>query len=135
MALDEPIFWRIERRGRIVRLVRTDLAYRSLDDARGAHLELIDQISALGVDRPRCAQLVDLRAGPLRTDPAFEAAIGDLRARIFEGFTAGAVHVRTFSGKLQLHRLERSDRAYRTFDDEEEALAYLEAVLDGTLTD
>jgi len=79
--------------------------------------------------------LVDLRDGPLNTDPTFEEAIREPRARLFADLGASAVLVRTLSGKLQLHRMERTDRVYRTFDDEDEALAYLGATLDAATQD
>ena len=44
---------------------------------------------------------------------------------------AGAVLVRTLSGKIQLVRHQRQDQGYRTFDDEDEAVAFLEEALLG----
>jgi len=75
--------------------------------------------------------LIDLREGPLRNDPAFDAAVSEHRPRVFEGFHVGAVLVRTLSGKIQLSRHERVDRVYRVFDDEAEVLAFLRDTLDG----
>lgn len=129
MLADDNTYWRVEQQGPIVRLIRTQAPYTSAEQARDCHVELLERVISLGLDRARCGQLVDLRDGPLRTDPAFEEAIREPRARLFEGLGASAVLVRTLSGKLQLHRMERADGVYRTFDDEDEALAYLSATL------
>lgn len=129
MPTDDDTYWRVEQQGPIVRLIRTPAPYTSAEQARDCHVELLQRVLSRGLDRARCGQLVDLRDGPLRTDPAFEEAIREPRARLFEGIGASAVLVRTLSGKLQLHRMERTDGVYRTFDDEDEALAYLSATL------
>ena len=129
LADDDDTYWRVEPHGRIVRLIRTPVPYSSAEQARDCHVTLLARVLAPGLDRPRCGQLVDLRDGPLRTDPTFEEVIREPRARLFDGLGASAVLVRTLSGKLQLHRMERTDRVYRTFDDEDEALAYLASML------
>lgn len=135
MPADDDTFWRVEQHGAIVRLIRTPVPYTSAEQARDCHVQLLHRVLALDLDRARCGQLVDLRHGPLRTDPTFEEAIREPRARLFDGMGASAVLVQTLSGKLQLHRMERTDRVYRTFDDEDEALAYLTATLAGALQD
>lgn len=124
-------FWRVELFApQIVRIARSPAQFATVDEARDSYAGLWQKIRALPIERERHALLVDLRDGPQRSDPAFEEAVRDHRARVFEGFHAGAVLVRTLSGKLQLGRLEREDRAYRAFDDEAEALAFLRDAVD-----
>lgn len=125
-------FWRVELCApRIVRIARSSEQFSTADEARDSYAGLWQQVQALPLDRARHGLVVDLRDGPQRSDPAFEEATRDHRARVFEGFRAGAVLVRTLSGKLQLGRLEREDRAaYRAFDDEAEALAFLRDEVD-----
>jgi hypothetical protein len=125
-------FWQVDLYApRIVRIARSSEQFTTATEARDSYAGLWQQIHALPLDRGRHGLVVDLRDGPQRSDPAFEEATRDHRARVFEGFRAGAVLVRTLSGKLQLGRLEREDRAYRAFDDEAEALAFLRDSLDG----
>lgn len=124
--------WRVDHAApRIVRITRTAAPYDSIDDVHATFLDLRARLLALPLAHARHGLLVDLREGPLRSDPPFEAAAREHRPRLFEGFVAGAVLVRTLSGKIQLSRQERVDRAYRTFDDEDEALAFLRDALDG----
>lgn len=124
--------WRVDHPApRIVRLTRTSEPYASIEEVHATFVDLRQRLHALPIDRARHGLLVDLRDGPLRSDPPFEAAAREHRPRLFEGFVAGAVLVRTLSGKIQLSRQERLDRAYRTFDDEEEALAFLRDAVDG----
>jgi hypothetical protein len=124
-------FWRVELYApQIVRVARTPEPFTRADEARDSYAGLWQTVQAQPLDRGRHGLLVDLRDGPQRSDPAFEEAVRDHRARVFDGFCAGAVLVRTLGGKLQLGRLEREDRAYRAFDDEAEALAALRDALD-----
>ncbi len=115
----------------VVRVARTAETYTELDEVHTTFVELRERLRSLPLDRGRHGLLVDLRDGPLRSDPPFEAAAREHRQHLFDGFVAGAVLVRTLSGKIQLTRHERLDRVYRTFDDEDEALAFLrDAVLE-----
>ena len=124
--------WRVDHAApRIVRILRTAAPYASIDEVHATFLDLRARLHALPLARAPHGLLVDLRDGPLRSDPPFEEAAREHRPRLFEGFAAGAVLVRTLSGKIQLSRQERVDRAYRSFDDEEEALAFLRDALDG----
>ena len=126
----QPSFWTLARHGRVVRLTRTREAHPDLAAALAAFEQVLAALADLGDLRGRSGLLVDLRASPQITDPAVEGALQPFRVRVLDGFAAGAALVDTLGGRLQLHRLERIDRAYRTFDDEEEALAYLDAALD-----
>ncbi|MBZ5710743.1 hypothetical protein [Nannocystis pusilla] len=132
MRRDEgDTFWRVEPGPRIIRIVRTAAPYTSADEAGASYEALWQRVHALPFDRSRRAVLVDLRLGPQRNDPAFEEATREHRVRVFDGAGAGAVLVRTLSGKIQLVRHERQDQGYRTFDDEDEAVAFLEEALAG----
>lgn len=124
--------WRFDRLApQVFRVTRTPTLFTSLDEVREAFLGLRRRLSELPIDRARHALLIDLREGPLRSDPAFDAVVSEHRPLVFEGFHVGAVLVRTMSGKIQLTRHERADRAYRVFDDEAEVLAFLRDSLDG----
>lgn len=124
--------WRLDRAApQVVRATRTPEPFVDLDEVHASFLELRRRLRELPLDRAENALLVDLRDGPLRSDPAFDEAVREHRPRLFEGFHLGAVLVRTLSGKIQLTRHERADRAYRVFDDEAEALAFLRDALDG----
>ena len=128
--------WRVDHAApRIFRITRTAAPYASIDEVHATFLDLrLDlraRLHAQPLARAPHGLLVALRDGPLRSDPPFEEAAREHRPRLFEGFAAGAVLVRTLSGKIQLSRQERVDRAYRSFDDEEEALAFLRDALDG----
>ena len=80
MPADDDTYWRVELHGVIVRLIRTPEPYTSAEQARDCHVQLLHRVLALGLDRARCGQLVDLRDAPLRTDPTFEEAIRDICA-------------------------------------------------------
>jgi len=129
--MDDRI-WRYDRVApQVFRVTRTPAPFTSLEEVRSAFLALRQRLSELPIDRARHALLIDLREGPLRSDPAFDAVVSEHRPLVFEGFHVGAVLVRTMSGKIQLSRNERVDRVYRAFDDEAEVLAFLRDSLDG----
>lgn len=124
--------WRLDRAApQVVRATRTPEPFLALAEVVESFLNLRRRLAELPIDRARNALLVDLRDGPLRSDPAFDEVVREHRPRVFEGFHIGAVLVRTLSGKIQLTRHERVDRVYRVFDDEAEALAFLIDALDG----
>jgi hypothetical protein len=124
--------WRLDRVApQVVRATRTPEIFVGLEEVVESFLSLRRRLAELAIDRARNALLVDLRDGPLRSDPAFDEVVREHRPRLFEGFNSGAVLVRTLSGKIQLTRHERTDhRVYRVFDDEAEALAFLVDALD-----
>ena len=126
MLYPDDRIWRIDRVApQVIRAIRTAEPYTGLDEVHASFVELRRRLGALPLDRARHALLVDLRDGPLRSDPAFDEVAREHRPRVFEGFFIGAVLVRTLSGKIQLTRHERVDRVYRVFDDEAEAIAFL----------
>jgi hypothetical protein len=79
-------------------------------------------------ERATLSLLIDLRDGPLRNEPGFEAIIRRNQRQLVGGFRRYAVLVRTSVGRLQVTRQAReSGRGGTTtiFQDEKEALAYL----------
>jgi hypothetical protein len=70
--------------------------------------------------------LMDVREGPMRSDPEFESATRDAGPELSKMFLRAAVLVKTAVGKLQMNRIrqERST-AFEVFDDEAKALEYL----------
>lgn len=124
--------WHIDRVSeQLIRATRTPEPFIDLDEVHESFLGLRQRLGELPLERSRSALLVDLRDGPLRSDPAFDDVAREHRPRVFAGFHCGAVLVRTLSGKIQLSRLERADQNYRAFDDEAEAIAFLRDTLDG----
>ncbi len=134
MQSNDDRIWRVERDApQVVRATRTPEPFAAIDEVHASFLDLRRRLGELPLARARHALLVDLRDGPLRSDSAFDEAVREHRPRLFEGFHIGAVLVGTLSGKIQLTRHERTDRAYRVFDDEAEALAFLREILDEDL--
>lgn len=121
-------YWRIENdlaRG-VVRLIRTDVAFRSLEDVELSISEVANALDSLG--RANMALLVDLRDGPMRTDTAFEQSMAENRPRILGGITRVAVLVATPLGAMQLARHQRQGALeWTTFNEESAALSHLRA--------
>jgi hypothetical protein len=117
----------IDRDRAIVRVRRTAEPIASLDAFR-THIPAI-RAALAGVDGARHGLLVDLRDGPMRSDPAFESAVRTLREEVFYGFARRATLVRTAVGRLQVTRVARESPApagsTAVFMDEAEALAWL----------
>ncbi len=108
----------------LVRVVRTPEPFPSVEVVTSAWLDVIgalDRAGRLG----RCL-LTDLRPGPGRNDPAFEAAVRAIVVDLHRGFRKNAVLVRLPAAILQIRRHAREDGIERLVtDDEEAALAYL----------
>jgi hypothetical protein len=76
--------------------------------------------------------LLDMRDGPMRNDPAFEAETTASRARLFGVFAKVAIVLRTAVGMLQVERLKRegrmdqlAEKVQNFHDDEAAALRFL----------
>lgn len=110
----------------VVRYTRTDVPYETFP----AIYEEAARIEAAMRDLPSDYRvLVDLRPAAPRNDPAFEVAIRALRIQVYAGATRVAILVRTAAGMLQTRRHARDDGVVcEVFDDEEQALAYVETV-------
>ena len=109
----------------IVRTVRSSKPFASLEELDGVFARLGNALDALG--RSRYALLADLRAGPGRNDPEFEAAMEQRhRPRWVGGFRKVGVLVRSTAGMLQIQRHARSDGFERMISKhEDELLKYL----------
>jgi hypothetical protein len=108
----------------IVRTIRSSTPFASLEELDGVFARLGDALDALG--RSRYGLLADLRAGPGRNDPQFEAAMERLRPRWTGGFRKVGVLVRSTVGLLQIQRHARSDGFERMISKhEDELLKYL----------
>lgn len=110
---------------RIVRAVRKGRPFVGADDMHEAWGSVGLALERL--NRPDYRLLVDLRAVVGRNDPAYEQAMGAYRRRIVSGFARVAVLVETVTGRLQVERYARADRAHalRVFLSETEALQWL----------
>jgi len=107
----------------LVRFVRTELPYASLEDIEREGNEVERALAKAGKVR----LLVDLRAVTPRDDPRFEVAIATFRRKVFGGGKRAAIVVRTAVGALQVKRHMREDGfAVEVFTEEAEALAFLE---------
>jgi len=108
----------------LARMTRTSAHYPSV---AAAEASLHATTSALhGIARPHLGVLLDLRKGPMRNDPEFEAVAARYRFKFGEGFGRFAVLVRTAVGELQVSRYGRESHvAVAIFHDEAEALAHV----------
>jgi hypothetical protein len=108
----------------LVRTVRNDKPFESLEEVEAVIGELIDALDRLG--RERYVLLSDTRAAPGRNDPQFEATIQRLRPRWLGGFRKVGVLVKSAVGMLQIQRYARQDGLSRLVsNDEAELLKYL----------
>jgi hypothetical protein len=110
----------------LVLLRRTDEPLPLTSDAIAhAHDEVVEALRE--VHRPSHVLLVDLREGPMRSDPAFESMLAARREALFAGFDRVAVLVRTAVGRLQVGRHAREvGTPHDVFQEESAALAFLE---------
>jgi hypothetical protein len=109
---------------RVLRRARTEEHFESAAQMEAAYGELVRVMDR--VDRPRYAQLVDVRDAPPRNDPEFEGIVARHHAGLYRGFLANVVLVQSVVGKLHVKRLlDGSGVKARVFDNETEALEYL----------
>jgi hypothetical protein len=126
-ATHDGRYWvvRTEPTSRVVRLTRTSVSLSTLDEmlTELAAVERALEASALA----GFGILMDLRAGPMRNDDAFELQLRPYRERLSKRFARVAVLISTAVGRLQMTRLAKdAPSAPRVFADENEALRYLE---------
>jgi hypothetical protein len=109
----------------LVRYVRSQEPYTSLDRLREVHEKLKDAMSAL--PGGKLALLVDVREAKARNDDPFEAEVMRALQAIMGRFTVYAVLVKSAVGRLQAQRLAkgRGNSGPSVFSDEAEAIAYL----------
>jgi len=121
---DEYLVLLGDPRGPLLRGVRTDRPWPSLEALESSYDGLIAAIDRFG--RRGRVMLTDMRAAPGRNDPAFEAAVGVIKPRLYAGMARIAVLVRTSIGALQIKRLVQEDGIERLVTtDEGEALSHL----------
>jgi hypothetical protein len=109
---------------RLVRTIRSDKPFVSIQELEASVTALIQALDALG--RERYALLSDVRAVSGRNDPEFEAALGRLRPLWLGGFRKVGVLVQSTVGLLQVQRYARKDGLQRRVsNDEAELLEYL----------
>lgn len=104
----------------IVWNVRSSKPYASLEELDTVMVAVFRCMD--GMDRPRYSLLLDIRAGPGRNDPEFEAAIARIRPRWFQGFRRIGILVQTVVGTLQIQRYARQDGIKRLITSDEAAL-------------
>ncbi|MBK9264560.1 MAG: hypothetical protein IPM54_32840 [Polyangiaceae bacterium] len=114
----------MDPRGPLVRMVRSDLQFQSLDALERCVAEMIRTLDSIGRDGR--VLFSDLRAVQGRNDPAFEERMAKLRPRLYEGFVRVGILVRSSVGALQIRRLVMQDgRACMVMTDEAALLEYL----------
>jgi hypothetical protein len=114
----------VDERMGIVRTVRNDKPFASIEELDGVFTQLGDALDALG--RERYGLLADLRAAPGRNDAQFETTMLRLRPRWVGGFRKVGVLVRSTVGLMQIQRHGRHDGHERVVSkDEDELLKYL----------
>jgi hypothetical protein len=107
----------------LVRLVRSDQPFDDVEQLKLALSQLIAKLVTLKTNQ--LMLLTDLRQGPLRNNPAFEAASRPI-ADFAQNFKRHAVLVQTMLGQLQLKRLSREHQTQMNiFNDEAAALEFL----------
>lgn len=127
IAVGEVTFYEVhvDRLRHVVRIVRSDAQFTDLSQLEAAFAEL--HRSLRGLDRSRHVLLIDLRRGPGRNDPAFEAAIGPLRVALCAGFARVATLVASAIGRLQVQRhILQDGTSDVAFTNEDDAVRYLE---------
>lgn len=110
----------LEHGGALVRIVRTATPYPSLDALRHSNEALCTALDDVG--REGRSILSDLRLGPGRNDPEFEAIMRPIYPRIQAGFRRSGILVRTAVGGLQIRRLSREARRVPIVSEDEAAL-------------
>lgn len=130
--MTEPLvqnpYWRVyyDPAQRFVRVERTSKPLpETVEDLDFAEMDR----KLAHVDRSRTALLLDMRAAPLRNDPAFERANAERNRwtmAFVKNFEKKAMLLKSAVGMLQVSRLQRErGNGVPAFLDEAEALAHL----------
>jgi hypothetical protein len=114
----------IDSRGVLIRMVRSDLPFSSIEALEQCLTSMIRTLDGIGRDG-RCL-MNDLRAITGRNDATFEERMKILRPRLYGGFVRVGVLVRSSVGALQMKRLVQEDGVDRmVMTDEAELIDYL----------
>lgn len=111
---------RMEREGRVIVLVRTEVPFPSLLAVRPAFEAMFAELDRLG--RTGRGLLCDLRAAPGRNDAEFEKLMDDLRPSWLRSFKKVGVLVKSTVGALQIRRYARTDGIERLISSDESVL-------------
>jgi hypothetical protein len=108
---------------RIVRIVRSAQVYPDIETLNAANARRLQVINEFRGKHYKL--LLDARLGPMRNDPAFEAAAMESRNATFKVFDRVAILVKTAVGALQMQRLQTTQKVpegtARTFENDEAA--------------
>ncbi len=120
----------LDEQRHLIRFTRSSQPFPDLEAPRHTYEAIIRIAERLA--RPGHGLLTDLRAAPGRNDPAFEALMQPLRARLQAPFARRATLVATAVGAMQVRRLTKEDGMERMVSsDEAELLRYLSGPSNG----
>ena len=110
---------------RIVKYVRSNQPYPSLDVLRDLHQKMNQALTSLPAGRR--GLLLDVRQAPARNDDPFEAEITRALQAVLPQFASHAVLVKSAVGRLQAQRMAktRGEGELSVFGDETEAIEHL----------
>jgi hypothetical protein len=110
----------VDPKGPLVKLVRSDVPYQTLDMLEKSVLDMARTLDVIG--REGRVLLSDLRAAQGRNDPTFEDRMMKLRPRLYEGFVRVGILVRSSVGALQVKRMMQEDKIPRMVSTDEAML-------------
>lgn len=100
---------RHDRERGLLRVTRTSVPYQSVADAERELMRLARVFDATPREGTRL--LFDVRDGPHRNDPEYEAMLARTRARLFDGFDKSVILMKTATGMLQARWMEATQNA------------------------
>ncbi len=114
----------IESQRHLVRMVRSDVPFKSIEALEKGIGEVVRTLDGIGRDGR--SLMSDLRAISGRNDSTFEARMRTLRPRLYGGFVRVGILVRSSVGALQIKRLVQEDEIERMImTDEAQLIEYL----------
>lgn len=114
----------MDPKGALVRMVRSDVPFPSIEVLERNIFEIIRQFDSIGRDGR--VLMNDLRAISGRNDSTFEARMKLLRPRFYGGFVRVGILVRSSVGALQIKRMVQEDGIDRmVMTDEADLMEYL----------
>ena len=114
----------MDPKGALVRMVRSDVPFPSIEILERNIVEIIRQFDSIG--RTGRVLMNDLRAISGRNDSTFEARMKLLRPRFYGGFVRVGILVRSSVGALQIKRMVQEDGIDRmVMTDEADLMEYL----------